>query len=462
MALRNIFVGLIIGCIALTYGCRDDFDFDYATGDLSFSSDTVNVDTVFNHKMSETYVLKIYNHRNDDVQIPRISLSRGESSFFKINVDGNSGFEFTDVPIRKNDSIFVFVQLVAGEAPAQPLYDDELNIETTNGIQQVKLVSWIEKADFYETPEGQEFLDIGDASWDNSTSKVIYGNLRVTGQFNIHAGTKVYFHDGAGLTVNDGTNFNVNGSLGHEVVFRSDRHSTRYDSLPNQWSKIHLKNSNSSISYAKIIAGDTGLHIENGTLNISNTRIVNNQSYGILADNASVTGGNIVINQSNLAALAIVNGGSYNFTHSTFANYFSFIGTAGPNYSLYLSNENGESSNSLNATFTNSIFYGYAPNGVHFQIDQSAAFIYSFKNNLIRNNNTAILNIAEDIHFVNAVFGEPNFINTDYDRNLLNLGEGSAAIGQGDSTYSTGIYSLDLNGVPRGTFPDLGAYQFVP
>src|SRR5690606_18507682 len=100
MKTRNLIVLSIIALIIGISSCRDDFDFDLASDNLSFSSDTLNLDTIFNHTNSQTYKLTIHNNQDEDVQIPRIFLSRGESSLFKINVDGQPGFEFENVAIR--------------------------------------------------------------------------------------------------------------------------------------------------------------------------------------------------------------------------------------------------------------------------------------------------------------------------------------------------------------------------
>jgi hypothetical protein len=39
---------------------------------------------------SETYAVKVYNNENKDVLIPRIALEGGNSSLYRINVDGKT------------------------------------------------------------------------------------------------------------------------------------------------------------------------------------------------------------------------------------------------------------------------------------------------------------------------------------------------------------------------------------
>ena len=56
---------------------------------------------------------------------------------------------------------------------------------------------------------------------------------------------------------------------------------------------------------------------------MKNSEIINHTNFGVLARETSIYGENVVIGNSGEASLACVVGGSYNFTHSTFANYWS-------------------------------------------------------------------------------------------------------------------------------------------
>lgn len=449
MQIRSLVTGAILLLIIGITSCRDDFDFEPASDELGFSTDTISLDTIFNYTNSQTYKFTVHNRQNKDVEIPRIYLSRGESSFYKLNVDGMPGYSFENVAVRAKDSIFVFVEIAAGEAPINPFYEDEVVFETTNGSQQVKLISWIEKARFYIPEQGQTDVLITEPTWDNSESRVIYGNAVVNNNLMIQGGTRVYFHNGAGMTVN-GT-LNVTGDRGSEVIFRSDRHDERSDSLPNMWGKILLKEStNSVIDYAIIKGGNIGLQVENSTLTISNTKILNNEFIGLYAHGTSdVTGKNLVINNSDAAALAI-EGGTYKFIHCTFANYHNIGQGAGYNYSLLASGTN-------NAEFYNSIFYGRASNAIEFD---NVSGTYIFSNNVI---NGSLPNNGNG--FSNTTSEEPLFVNPGFGKNDLRLKDGSSAINQGYSIYIIDeILEKDINQEPRNNTntPDVGAYQFLP
>lgn len=456
MNIRTLIVGLGIGSLVAFQSCREDFDFDPISSDLRFSTDTISVDTVYNFSKSETYVFKIYNPEDKDLVIPRIALAKGDQSYFNINVDGQSGSEFTNVPIRKKDSLFVFVEIDAKEAPLNPFYDDEVLIESTQRQQNVKLISWIEKAQIHTANE-----NIATAQWDSNEAHVIDGNLTISNRLDIGAGTQVYFKSNASLTIDPNAQLNVNGTLGNEVKFRSARHDNKYDSIPNQWKQIELKpNSVSSIHYAKIIGGDTGLKVTDAELTIQNTFVVNHQSYGILASHAKINGYNVILNHANMAAFAVENGGEYAFYHSTFANFFNMTGTAGPAYSMYLSNYNDNGTNGLTqAIFANCIFYNQrTPNAVVLDRREGATFNYMFDTNLFKNVNTAELNVLSASGFTNSIVGDPLFVDPGYKANKLKVTENSPALNAGKVSYAQ-QYPLDYYGIPRGTTPTLGAFQ---
>src|SRR5690606_15426754 len=141
--------------------------------------------------------------------------------------------------------------------------------------------------------------------WSNDYSRVIFGTVNAN-NLTIGPKTKVYFHDAANLTVNG--QLNVQGSLNNEVIFRTDRMDERSDSLPNMWGKIKIKSPNTSlvnaINYAVIKGGSVGLEVDQSHLEITNTKILNNERIGLYGINAILRGENVVINNSNIAALA--------------------------------------------------------------------------------------------------------------------------------------------------------------
>lgn len=457
MKIRNL---IVVGLAGLLFGissCRDDFDFDMASKDLSFSSDTIHLDTIFNHTSSQTYKLTIHNGENKDIQIPRIYLSRGENSLYKLNVDGMPGYDFEDVAIRKKDSIFVFVEIAAGEAPVNPLYEDEINVETTNGTQRIQLISYIEKAKFYNTEESENY-QLQENNWDSEFSRVIFGNVNAE-NLNIGPRTKVYFHKDAGLTING--QLVVNGSLGNEVIFRTDRMDERSDSLPDQWGKIKIKSNNfsieNSVDYAIIKSGNVGLEVENSKLNIKNTKILNSQELGLYGINSVIRGENLVVSHSNLASVAI-EGGDVEFIHSTFVNYFNIGQGGGGNFSLYLGNndDNGNNIPLTQANFYNCIIYGRSSNAVIFD-NEGSVFNHNFKNNVIR---IDFPNELAGIDNTNITDRNPSFRNPGFGKNDFRLLTDSEVLGTANPIWAA-MVPFDLLNQPRISAPTPGAYQIA-
>ena len=151
----------IIGFFMLIFwsSCRQDFEFTPSTGQLSFSKDTVYLDTVFSNIGSSTYTLKVYNNSDNDILIPSLKLSKGQTSNYRMNVDGMLGNgpllgkEFENVELLAKDSMFVFIEttidiqpLVATET--QFLYTDAIEFGTGPNTQKVELVTLVKDAVF--------------------------------------------------------------------------------------------------------------------------------------------------------------------------------------------------------------------------------------------------------------------------------------------------------------------------
>jgi hypothetical protein len=106
--LRYLYGLALVFSIVLWSSCRNDFETVPSTGNLEFSQDTIFLDTVFTNIGSSTRTLKVYNRSSEDINIPTIQLSEGESSNYRLNVDGIPGKTFQNINILANDSIFIF------------------------------------------------------------------------------------------------------------------------------------------------------------------------------------------------------------------------------------------------------------------------------------------------------------------------------------------------------------------
>jgi hypothetical protein len=148
--MRQYIFLLALAIISLV-SCRNDFDFESNTGNLDFSRDTVYLDTVFTDIGSSTYTLKVYNRTNKNISIPTITLGKGESSNYRLMVDGMPGKVFQNVELLAKDSMYVFIEVTANIADANPtdfLYTDQILFGDSGNPQKVELVTLIQDAYF--------------------------------------------------------------------------------------------------------------------------------------------------------------------------------------------------------------------------------------------------------------------------------------------------------------------------
>src|SRR5690554_31376 len=102
---------ILVMLSSMFYSCRKD-DFTTDSGAiLSFSTDTLLFDTVFTTMISTTKRIKVYNKNSDNLIISDIRLQNGANSQFRINVDGLSGNQHSDIEIRAGDSIYIFLEV---------------------------------------------------------------------------------------------------------------------------------------------------------------------------------------------------------------------------------------------------------------------------------------------------------------------------------------------------------------
>ena len=162
----------IIFVFSLWNSCNNDIDFEINDTLLTFSKDTVYLDTVFTNIGSSTYNLKVYNNSSKNILIPEIKLSNGEDSFYRLNVDGiyNQDTEqdgrFENIELLANDSLYIFIETTIdineiNTEQTSFLYEDKIEFLNSNSTQEVNLISLVKDAIFiypdrYE--QNQQFI----------------------------------------------------------------------------------------------------------------------------------------------------------------------------------------------------------------------------------------------------------------------------------------------------------------
>ncbi|WP_136667040.1 hypothetical protein [Flavobacterium sp. H122] len=516
--MRNFLFIILLALISLT-SCRKDFDTVPSNGRLTFSKDTVYLDTVFTGVASSTYTLKVYNKSNDDITIPSIALGKGANSKYRLMVDGMTGQDdkgqlFNNVELLAKDSLYIFIEETAAITDANPtdfLYTDKILFDTGDNQQDVDLVTLIQDAYFiypkrtknpdnsftYEglplsetDPKLTSFpLDENDPvngnelHFTNSKPYVIYGFPTVPNNkvLEIDAGARVHFHDQSGIIVANAASIQVNGSdstteaLENEVIFEGDRLEPGFAEIPGQWFSIILTDgsTNNYFKNLTIKNATVGLFIQHNdgtTVEIENTQIYNSSVAGILARTAKINGKNIVINKAGQYALACTYGGSYDFNHCTFANYWS---GSRQNPAVLLDNTFNDGQNILTAdlvkaNFTNSIIYG--PNSIEIGLKKSdqAQFNFDISYSLIKFSDYSNQFTGTMYDFVKNPGSKNNLVTnsqTNNDpkfkeayKNNLRILKNSPVIGKGNATF---IISQDIDGINRTSPPDLGAYKHL-
>lgn len=500
----------ILACLVLWSSCRNDFDSVPSTGNLEFSRDTVYLDTVFTNIGSSTYNLKVYNRSDEDINIPTIQLARGEASNYRLNVDGIPGKSFQDIQIMAEDSIFIFIETTAdiNTLPSEEtnfLYTDQLQFDTGGNQQNVELVTLIQDAVFLfpeklgdgmvETlnlgtdNEGNDiliegfFLDDNELTFTNEKPYVIYGYAAVPPQktLNIQAGARVHFHANSGILVANNGSIQSNGApsndseaLENEVIFEGDRLEPDFANVPGQWGAIWMTSgsTNNLFTHTTIKNGTVGLLMDNNdgdeTLRLENVQIYNHASYGLLARTGNVYGENVVINNCGESSLAASLGGTYEFNHCTFANYWVNFTRDTPSVSIdnFLNTQSGTTAFDLSIAFNNCIIYGDQRLELGLFKDDGGAFNFNFSNSIIRFEDpngefedNPLYDFSNQALYTNSVINEdPVFQNTEINNFNIETGT-SAADGIGNTTTAQQV-PIDLNGTNRNTqSPDAGAYE---
>lgn len=485
---------VIVILIVLAASCRkEDEIFDSSSARLNFSTDSITFDTVFTTVGTSTESFMVRNPYKETVKISSIRLLGGQQSNFRINVDGLSGNSHQNVEIPPNDSIWVFVEATVDPNNQQNPFviEDYIEFITNGNRQNVKLVAWGQNAIYYTPTTFNKYLPdfsclngpCGDnippvnVTWTDSLPIVVYGYVFVDSldHLTIEQGTKVHFHNSAGLWVYSGGRLTVNGTKQNPVIFQGDRLELPYSERPGQWDRIWInEGAQNSINYAIIKNAFVGIQAETipftdppydenipRYLEIKNTIIDNSASVGLLSTVFNIDAENLLITNSGQHNVVLRSGGNFNFTHCTFANYFDAAKRETPSFLVLNSFVNA---NAYQIVITpkvqlyNSIITGDLDNEFDAEIVQNGDIDFDVQYTLLK----TTYNTSDPSEFQNiiknpssAIFNDP--LNDDFE-----LFDQSVARNSGDINFANQV-PLDLNGASRTTDgqPDLGVYEFV-
>jgi len=473
---RNIILISLVALV-LSISCQPERSFiEDSDAKLGFSLDTVFFDTVFTTIGTATKYFRIKNPHKHFLKIDKITLAGGNSSVFRINVDGEPGVEFSDIEIAPKDSMFVFVEatLDPNETADILRIQDSIVFLTNGNVQDIDLVAWGQDVHIIHSGwiEGSETFTA-----EKPYLVIDYLYVDSLAMLSIDPGVRVYMHRDAFFYV-DGT-LEVNGTLEEPVRFQGDRLEEFYQDKPGQWGFIYLSelSHGNRIEQTEIICGTMGVLIsaspESGLqpdLVISNSTINHMSSNGIYALNAKLSASNLVIGDCGGSCAGLIYGGAYDFTHCTFfnawpswysnrqlpalfmADYFINYDEKG-NLLVYAGGEYEK------AEFRNSIISGNARTELVIDSYDDAQMNYLFDHCLTRIDTDSI-DYTSDPLFSNIINNEnPKLDSIPVFYSLDTL---SPAIDAGLPAYAIPV-PFDYEGVNRlgDDAPDLGAFERI-
>ena len=460
-----ILLGFLIS--AGTISCNKEEFYEDSNATLRFSVDTVYFDTVFTGFGTTTKALKVYNPYGQSLKISSVQLAGGTASNYRINVDGVFSSSVNNVVLRGKDSLYIFVEATIDPANQNsPLVVEDSILFFTNGnAQTVNLISWGQDVHIIQG----EVLQT--RTWTADKPYLIFNSMLVDSGhvLTIEAGARLHFHRNSRMYV-AGT-VQAMGTPDEEIIIQGARLEALYRNIPGQWEGIWLMagSENNEFHYTQIknaingILVDTLTNTVNPTLLLANVRISNMTSAGIYARGSSIYAYNCEITNCGKYTVALTIGGSYEFYHCTFANYWNFSGRKDP--SVVMNNyyvdifQNVQLRTLEKAIFGNCIIYGDKSNELGFDFyPGQTGYDFLFDHCLIRLSEE---NIFHPSKFNAVIFNQyPEFVSLE-DRDFT-LDENSPAIHSGLLDYAL-LHPLDffVNSRTSDEGPDLGAFERV-
>jgi hypothetical protein len=357
----------IILLITMLISCRKDSFISSPDARVNFTIDTVKFDTVFVTAGSTYRNFRVLNENDQKLLLSSITLMGGNSSFFKLNVDGVPGHQFNDVEIAANDSLHLFVQVnidpSAGTLPF--VIRDSIRFSYNGNTRFVQLEAWGQNANFLRDHEVT-----APETWNNNLPYVILGPLRVLANqtLTINQGCRIYLHSNAPVIVEGSLVINGLKDTADRVYFQGDRLDEPYNQFPASWPGIFFQPSSRDnvFHYAVIRNAYQAIGLTdpapggNPKLVMNECVIDNAYDAGIIALRSSIRARNCLISNCG-NNLFLAGGGDYAFEHCTVATIGNrYISHSEPVLivSNYILQNNNPVAADLDAIFRNCIFWG--------------------------------------------------------------------------------------------------------
>ncbi|MBE6294812.1 MAG: hypothetical protein E7090_09060 [Bacteroidales bacterium] len=475
--MKKITLYIMLLSVFLVAACNEDADFSSDPSlRLEFSCDTLSFDTIFTSVGTPTAVMKVYNRNGSSLNISNVRLKNGEKSGFRINVDGQYGNDIQGLEIRKNDSLYVFVEatLERHGQSAPLMVSDSLQFMLESGVEQnVTLLAYGRDV---ELLRGAVF------GADATLAKggyLVYDSLHVApgATLTIEPGSVLYFHKDAEVKIS-GTLI-AHGTKEHPIVFRGDRTDNMfdylpYDRIPGQWGGITFapESNGNSLVYCDVHSAKYGIRVQAGStdeqrLSILSSRLENFDGNALETVMSRVDVANSLIANARGNCVKII-GGSVRFIHCTIANFYVWKQR---DVALALHNSiDGAPAPLGEALFANCIITGSKEDELMGYLSEFGDTIpncinYKFVSSLIntvQEENENFINIIYDDKEEHP-FAKEHFALIDHDVFAydFHLTDSTSARGISSSDYSV-LYPYDIDGVERlPNAADAGCFQYV-
>lgn len=514
--MKNLPLLLLLCSLTAWFACNDDLltgigeQPSYVLND----SDSYNLGVLLTGNNTATQKLMLYNFNSGEIALQSIRLRGGDSSIFRINVDGMAGTDFTNpdfLHIAQGDSLCILLEAVfrGQQEERDVVREDFIDIQCNGRLQSIRL-----KVTTRDVQELRDFRILHDTLWaEGGLDKLLYGPLVVDSgaTLTIGPGVTLYLHDHSSIDVFG--SLRIEGTLEQPVTLIGDRTDRIFDNLyfrdmSAQWQGIcfHTSSRDNLFQYAEIRGMTTGISLyqdsvstrflqENASsefypedpkrfaygpdflsdadqqLIIRNSLIMNSDSSLISAHNANMIIENSCLMNSAGALLELA-GGAYDITHCTLANYNFWA--AFSRCDVVLRNfDHGEEGARFHrplyrCNFTNTIIYGQNSrdpnvdaNGFTQFVDEGgqlvdSLFFYRFDHCLLRSSSG-----FDDDDCISTLWTEdPLYQLVDMPNYTVDphLQPESPCIGHGEPRTVSRL-PLDRDGQPRASAPALGCYE---
>ena len=366
----------------LLTACSDNDSFSTDSSlRLTFSTDTVRLDTLFAEVPSVTYTFWIYNRANDGLRIKTARLEKGNQTGFRVNLDGTFLNPVgQDFEVRKGDSLRVFVEITSYESHSvEPqLVEDNLLLTLESGVEQkVNLRTYSWDALKMTNLEVEEDMTI-----ESEKPLILYGggSYIAKGATLTLRNTELYFHDEAGILV-DGR------LVADNCLLRGDRLDYMFDYLPydrvsGQWPGIAILGNAEGCWLTDTEVRNTwnGIWADSTQVVLTNSVIHNCRGYALYAHDSNVVLDYVQLSNAESDCL-LLQGCEAVVDHCTLAQFYPLVGGRGA--ALHY----GPTKRDMTLNCRNTLVTGYEDNVVlsdKSDKDSFGVLSYLFENCLLR------------------------------------------------------------------------------